>query len=115
MSISFGGIGEMCVTMKTSGTVAKGSPVKLCANGTVTACSAGDRLVGVVVDKAEDGYATVQLAGFAEVGYTGTAPSVGFGLLGADGSGGVKTVASGGGEYVIVTVDTAAKTVGFII
>ena len=115
MSISFGGVGELCVTMKTAGTVAKGSPVKMSASDKVTACSAGDRLMGVAVDVAADGYATVQIGGYVAVKYSGTAPAVGFGMLGADGSGGVKTVASGGGEHLIIHVDTAAQTVGFMI
>lgn len=114
MSISFGGIGEMCVTFMADESVVKGCPVKITANDTVAVCADGDRMVGIAVEAADDGYATVQLFGYVTMGYTGTAPSVGYTHLAANGNGGVKS-ASSGGEYLVLDVDTSAKTVGFII
>lgn len=115
MSISFGGVGELCVTFKTNGSVTKGCPVKMSANDTVAACADGDRMIGVAIDVSNDGYATVQLAGFVTMSYTGTAPTVGYAALVANGNGGLKTVSTGGGEYLVLDVDASANTVGFII
>ena len=53
---------------------------------------------------------TVQYRGFVTLPYSGTAPSVGYGILAADGAGGVKGAQSGE-SYLIVNVDTTAKTV----
>ena len=115
MSISFGGVGELCVTFKAAASVTKGSPVKMSANDTVAICSTGDRLMGVAIDVKDDGYCTVQLNGYVTMKYSGTAPTVGYAVLGANGTGGVKTVSSGGGEHLILNVDTTGSTVGFII
>ncbi|MBE6948506.1 MAG: hypothetical protein E7456_01545 [Ruminococcaceae bacterium] len=114
MSISFGGIGEMCVTLMAASGVTKGKPVKMSTNGTVAACSDGDRFVGVAVDVSDDGYAIVQLKGYTTMGYTGTAPTVGYNVLAANAAGGVKG-ANAGNECLVLEVDTTAATVGFII
>ena len=114
MNVSFKGIGEMAVTFKTTGTVKIGDPVKLSANGTVTACSEDDRFCGIVLFTSGDGFATVQLKGYTVAEYSGSAPSVGFGYLLADGDGGVAVDADKtGDEYLIIEVDTTAGTVGF--
>lgn len=48
--------------------------------------------------------------------YSGTAPAVGYATLAADAAAGkVKTVTSGGAQYLVIKVDTAAGTVGFIM
>lgn len=120
MSISFGGVGELCVTFKADNNVVKGLPVKMSANDTVTACSANDRIMGVAIDVADDGYCTVQIAGYVTLPYSSTAPSVGYAKLAANGSGGVlvPTASNGitpGGEYLVINVDSANTTVGLII
>ena len=51
-----------------------------------------------------NGIAGVQLHGFAEVDYTGTAPGLGYVNLAANGSGGVK-VLSNGRACLVVSVD----------
>ena len=115
MSISFGGVGELCVTFKAAASVTRGCPVKMSANDTVAACSNGDRMMGVAIDVKEDGYCTVQVSGVVAMKYTGSAPTVGYAVLGANGSGGVKAVSSGGSEFLVLNVDSASGTVGFII
>ena len=115
MSISFGGVGELCVTFKAASSVTKGAPVKMSANDTVAACANGDRMMGIAIDVKEDGYCTVQVSGFAAMKYSGTAPSVGYATLAADSAGGVKVASSGGSEFLVLNVDTANTTVGFII
>ena len=113
MKVSFEGAGEQVLSfMKASG-VEKGSLVKLSANATVAKCAAGDNFAGVCI-KADDSFADVKTAGYVELGYTGTAPAVGYAKLTADGDGKVKT-ADTGREYLVISVDSAAAVVGFIM
>ena len=113
MKVSFEGVGEQVLSfMKVSG-VEKGSLVKLSANATVAKCAAGDNFAGVCI-KADDSFADVKTAGYVELGYTGTAPAVGYAKLTAAGDGKVKT-ADTGREYLIIKVDSAAAVVGFIM
>ena len=112
MKVSFEGIGETVVTLHSAGNTA-GMCVKLSTNKTAAACAAGERIAGLsLADKG--GFACVQLGGAVTVPYTGTAPAVGFAALVADGNGGVKT-AENGGEYLVLDVDSTAKTVTFIL
>lgn len=114
MSVSFGGIGELAVTFKTSGTVKKGDPVKIAENGAVATCSAADRFCGVALDVAADGYATIQLEGYVTMTYSGSgAPTLGYCKLEAAADSTVAVSTGAGGEYLVVDVDTTAKTVGF--
>ena len=54
------------------------------------------------------------MGGYVELHYTGAAPTVGYAALAADGSGGVK-VLEDGREYLVVSVDTEAQTVGLFL
>lgn len=112
MKVSFEGIGEQVVSFAANGEV-KGAFVKLSANGTVAACSAAENFMGFCIN-AEDGFADVMTHGYITCPYTGTAPVVGYSQLTADTAGKVKT-AQTGREYLVLDVDTAAKTVGFIM
>ena len=116
MKVSFEGIGAYAATFYNSASApAKaGQPVKMGESGTVAACSAGDSYLGVAVT-ADGDFAGVQLQGFVTLPYTGTAPTPGLVTLGADGSGGVKTVSTGGRGCWVIQVDTAASTVGFLL
>ena len=83
--------------------------VKISANGTVAVCSAADQFHGVVKAIESDGHCTVQTKGMVTVLYTGTAPTIGYFTLEANGSGGVQIVATpavGDLFYRIVNVDT---------
>ena len=114
MNISYDGIGELAATFRCSG-VTEGHAVKLSASETVAECSAGDAFCGVAVSVSKGGDAcAVQLRGMVTIPYTGTAPAAGSGILAANGSGGVKTAASGG-SYLIVAADTTAKTVTILL
>ncbi len=107
MKAAFEEIGHLAVTFAQAG-CAPGKVCKVSQNGAVTPCIAGEKFCG----KAEwirNGFAAVQVEGFAELTYTGTAPGLGFVSLCADGLGGVKT--GSGKEYLVVSVDTAAKNV----
>ena len=103
MKVSFEGIGEQVLSFSKASDVTKGAVVKMSANSTVKACSAGDR------------FAEVKTAGYVELGYTDDAPAVGYAKLAASTAGKVKAVTTGGAEYLVIKVDTAAGTVGFIM
>ncbi len=101
MKVSFEGVGEQVLSFNKASGVTKGALVKMSANSTVKAC---------------DAFAEVKTAGYVELGYSGTAPTVGYATLAADAAAGkVKTVTSGGAQYLVIKVDTAAGTVGFIM
>lgn len=107
MKVAFEEIGHMSATfLAASGK--QGQVCKVTANGTVAPCADGDVFCGVM-EGARKGVSGVQLHGFAEVGYTGTAPSLGYVNLVANGSGGVK-VSSAGRAHLVVSVDSAAMT-----
>ena len=105
MNISFEGIGQQGVTFAVSGEVKKGEPVKISANGIVSKCSAGDAFIGAAVNAADGGAVNVIMKGFMTLAYSGTAPALGYAALGADGNGGVKTVATGGRTVLVVEVN----------
>ena len=112
MSISYEGIGEWCATFGC-GAVNEGDVVKVSASGTVAKCGEGDDFCGVVRAVAHDGKAcTVQLGGLAKVKYSGTAPAAGYAALAADGKGGVSAPgeSESGSSYLVLAVDSAAKT-----
>ena len=114
MKLSYEGIGQWAATFACT-ELAEGELVKVSGSGTVAACAAGNDFCGMVlsVSRGEDA-CSVALGGMVTAGYTGTAPAVGWGVLVADGSGGVKT-AETGREYLVVDVDTTAETVTFVL
>lgn len=115
MRISYEGIGQWAATFASSG-VQEGQVVKVSGNGTVGACEAGDQFCGAALAVSRDGEAcTVALGGVVTAKYSGeTAPAAGWVHLTADGSGGV-AVAEGGQSYLAVDVDSAARTVAFVL
>ncbi len=109
MKVSYEGIGQLCASFVCGVDVTEGALVKASANGTVSKCAAGEEFCGVAAAVSHDGtLCSVQLGGFVTAAFSGTAPTVGFGKLCADGSGGVKT----GGEKsrLIVAVDGTKVT-----
>lgn len=114
MAISFNAIGEAHVSFSAAESAEAGKVCKLTANGTVGACAAGESFCGVVTD-VRAGVAAVKMAGYTELPYSGTAPSVGYQTLAADSAGGVKTVTTGGRSLLVVQVDSANSTVGVFL
>ncbi len=112
MSVSFGGFNSKAATFKTDETIEAGVAVKMESNGTVVAAQNGEAFCGIALD-GDGEYACVQLCGAITVPYTGSAPVVGYGNLAAA-EGGVQSSAAGR-EYLILSVDTAAATVTFLI
>lgn len=115
MKVSFEGIGESVVTFYNSKTAAAGAgnPVKISGNGEVSVCADGDRFFGVALACDSD-FAAIQMGGYVELGYTGTAPAVGFRKLVSNSTGGVIT-AETGREFLVVDVDTVSKTIGLML
>jgi len=114
MAIAFNGFNETLATFQADGTLTAGAPVKASANRTVSGCAANNVFLGVCKEQTGP-YAGVQLTGYARLPYSGAAPAVGYTQLAADGSGGVKTVSSGGRFYDVLEVDTAGGTVGLLL
>lgn len=114
MKLSYEGIGQWAATFACAG-VAEGEVVKIGGGGTVASCVAGDAFCGAAVSVSRSGDAcAVALGGMVTAAYTGAAPVLGYGGLSADGQGGVKADAAGR-SYLTVDVDTAAKTVTFVL
>lgn len=114
MKLSYEGIGQWAATFACAD-VSEGDVVKISADGTVAACSDGDAFCGTVASMAHGGDAcSVILGGMVTVGYTGDSPAPGYVGLSADGLGGVKTDALGR-SFLAAEVDTAAKTVTFVL
>lgn len=115
MKVSFEGIGENVVTFynSKSATAVAGAPVKMSGNGEVSVCADGDRFFGAALACDAD-FAAIQTDGYVELGYTGTAPAIGFAKLVSNGVGGVKR-AEEGGEFLVVDLDTVSKTIGLML
>lgn len=114
MSVSFNGFGDMLLTFESAAAITAGYPVKMSANGTVAACSAGDSFCGFAVES-DDEYASVRVGGVVTVSYSGTAPTVGYAALEAAASGKVAVSADGTRSYLVLSVDATAGTVTFIL
>ena len=113
MNISFTGFNENSVTFICSEDVTTGKVVKVTDNGTVSVCANGDIFCGIATDVRSD-CATVQLTGYTRISYSGSAPSLGYTALVADGNGAV-TANDNGKVYLVTDVDTTDNTVGFML
>ncbi len=104
MNYSYNGIGQYAATfaLKEGDTVEVGNVVKITASETVGVCADADVFAGVAISE-RGGCVAVQLGGIACVEYSGTAPTVGYAKLAADGNGGIKV--AGTKEYLVLSVD----------
>lgn len=110
MDICFEGIGQVAATFEVDGEgLRPGMAVVLTGNGTVGLGADGGMPCGVVLGGVRGSAAAVQIGGVAKVGYTGTAPAVGWQGLACDGKGCVKA-AAGGLKCLVLAVDTDGKT-----
>lgn len=110
MSVSTKGFCENVLTLKAASGLKAGVPVAVSANDTVSAAGADAKFCGVSVN-VNGGYAGVQLSGVVTMPYTGTdAPAV----LASDGAYGVKA-STKGNTYLVLSVNTTAKTVSFML
>ena len=113
MKISLNGFNNKTATFAAASGLEKGAIVSLSANLTVDEAAEDDAFCGICSD-VRDGYASVILEGYVKVGYSSTAPSLGYAILAADGDGGVAE-AEAGRTCLVVEVDTTAHTLGIIL
>lgn len=117
-SPGYGGIGADYPTFKSDLTVGldEDSVVSISADMTVDIPVDDSSFFGVVkVIDPEDKIATVQVAGFAVVAYSGDPPTAGIERLASDGTGGVKIGVGVGFFYQVVNVDTVNSLVTFLL
>lgn len=112
MAVSFGGFNENTATFKVGGEIENGMPVKMSESGTVAPCADGDSFCGICRNS-DEAYAAVQLSGAVKMTYSGTDPVCGYAKLAASADG--VQANDSGREYLVVEVDTQAKTVTFIM
>ncbi len=115
MKLSYEGIGQWAATFAASddGGGRTGEDQRQRNGGRLH--EAGDVFCGMVLSVGRGGDAcAVALGGLVTAGYTETAPEVGWERLSADGAGGVQ-VDVDGRTYLVVDVDTTAKTVTFAL
>lgn len=111
MNVNFNGYGENVATfIANSALTETGVPVKISADGTVTKCASGDVFCGICVG-IRDGYATVQLSGYAKV-QTSAKLTLGYTKIAAGASG--KVAASDSGRELLV-VDSTTTEAGIIL
>ena len=108
MEISFEGIGQVAATFAAADNIQPGMAVALTGDSTVGLGKAGDAPCGMVLS-VKNGMTAVQVSGMAKVGYSGTAPTVGYGTIAGDGTGKIKTATSGL-NCLILSVNTADST-----
>ncbi len=107
MNVNFNGYGENVVTFIADSTLTEADvPVKVSADGTVAPCASGDLFCGICVG-VRDGYAAVQLSGYATV-KTSSKLATGYQTLAAAASGKVATNTSGRQLLVVNSTTTEA-------
>jgi hypothetical protein len=111
MNVNFNGYGEnMATFIADSNLTETGVPVKISADGTVAKCGGNELFCGICVGL-RDGYATVQLAGYAKVKSAGKL-TLGYTKLAATSTGTVAMNTSGR-EYLVI--DTTTTESGIIL
>ena len=112
MSVEFGGMGSMVVTMKAVA-VTTGGIAGMDGNDTVRNANGGVAPVGVVLNK-RNNHAAVQIRGK----YSGSpAPVLGWNRLVTDGAGGLRPEQTGetGRACLVVNLNTEEKTMGLFL
>lgn len=110
--MKYNGIGQVAISVYTEDT-SLGKAVSLVDSGVMIPGESGGEFHGVCIH-VKNSLGTVAVSGAVTVPYTGTAPSVGYGALVCDGSGGVMTGTSVV-ERLVLHVDTDNKTVTFML
>lgn len=116
MSVAFNGTETMVLTFKV-GTAATGGLVGMSDNNTVETAANGSAPVGIILNQ-RNGHAAVQVRGYAELGYSGSAaPALGFQTFVADGTGKLRLASTGetGKQCLVVNRNTTDKIVGLFL
>lgn len=114
MSVSLKGFNESVATFYTDdANLEAGDLVIINDNLEVEKAASTELFVGVC-QSVRSGYAAVQLSGFVELSYSGTAPTVGYNNLYTNSSGGVVANDSGR-QLLVVSVNTTDSKCGIIL
>ena len=114
MGIFLNGIDAKYITMEAGAPLRAGKVCYAQSNCTAADAPEGENFLGVT--KAIHGeLATVQIAGFVTLPYTGGMSAPGFHRLCASKNGGVKLAEQGGREHLVVEIDEQAGTVGLFL
>ena len=116
MNVSFEGVNEQVLSFKSAtgdAAAEKGKFAAMSDNFTVAVCAANSVFVGMCINKV-DNFADIMTRGYMECKYSGTAPKLGYVKL-ACASADTVASADAGREVLVLKVDTANKTVGFIM
>lgn len=110
----FEGFATNCITVPCEEDVKAGDPVSLDNTSTAYVSYDGTEFMGLCT-QVRGGYATVILTGYAQFGYEGQQPAVGFVKLVCGSEGKVKVDDAIGRSVMVVSVDTQEKKVGIIL
>ncbi len=116
MAVAFNGMESLVVTFQ-AGAVTAGNFAAMSENDTVKDAPASTAPVGLVLNKRGE-HAAVQIRGYVKCNYTGgTAPTLGWNQMVADGTGGLRLAGSGetGRVCLVVQMDTNSKTMGLFL
>lgn len=101
------------VTFNTSASVKEGETVNLMSKSTLGLAIADSNFCGVC-SSIRGKSASLVLKGYVTVSYSGTAPSIGYNKLAADGLGGVQ-VSESGRHILVADIDKGTLTCGIIL
>lgn len=114
MNVNFDGIGSQVMTFlnNSKSLAVPGDPVSVSGNGEVQQAPADSAFIGLCLS-GDENYIAVQVSGVITCPYTGAAPALGYTALAA----GKSAVAAkeSGREYLVLAVNTTAKTVTFVL
>ena len=108
MNHSYEDIGHFSVTFPADG-CSEGAVCTMGDDGVVRNCSEGEPILGKT-EYMTPTYAAIQVGGFTEVYYSGSAPLPGYQKLSGDGDGGVK-VDTNGQAFWVVSVNRENQTI----
>ena len=114
MSIFLNGIDAKYITMEAGNKLTPGKVCYTSKNCTADDAAEDETFLGVTKAVRGD-LATVQIAGFVTLPYSGSIYAPGFHYLCADKNGGVKVAELGGREHLVVEIDEQAGTVGLFL
>ena len=114
MSIFLNGIDAKYITMEAGDKLTPGKVCYTTKNCTADDAPEDESFLGVTKAVRGD-LATVQIAGFITLPFSGNIHAPGFHYLCADNKGGVKVAELGGREYLVVEIDEQAGTVGLFL
>lgn len=114
MRISHKGLAEVVTTFETEEELKTGTPVSI-KNGKVVAAAEGEELFGFAASDSRKGAVAVQIGGYAEASYTGTA-AYGVNSVSVGTNGVLNFEASDGAVNIkVIEINETAAKVGFML